>query len=33
MAQIGTLDLGHSKIVDHGDPAFIQMLHHWKIHS
>ena len=33
MAQIGTLDLGHSEIVDHGDPAFIQMLHHWKIHS
>lgn len=33
MAQIGTLDLGHSEIVDHGDPAFIQMLRHWKIHS
>lgn len=33
MSQIGTLDLGHSEIVDHGDPAFIQMLHHWKIHS
>ena len=33
MAQIGTLDLGHSEIVDHGDTAFIQMLHHWQIHS
>ena len=33
MAQIGTLDLGHREIVDHGYPAFIQMLHHWKIHS
>lgn len=32
MNQIGALDLGHSEIVDHGDPAFIRKLHQWKIH-
>lgn len=32
MNQIGALDLGHSEIVDHGDPDFVRKLHQWKIH-
>lgn len=33
MAQIAKLDLGHSEIVDHSDPAFVKMLHSMKIHD
>ena len=33
MAQIATLDIGHSEIVDHGDPNFVRMLHQMKIHE
>lgn len=33
MAEIGKLDLGRSEIVDHGDPAFVKMLHALKIHD
>ena len=32
MKQISALDLGHSEIVDHGDPDFVRKLHQWKIH-
>ena len=32
MAEIARLDLGHSEIVDHYDPAFVRMLHSRKIH-
>ncbi len=32
MARIDTLDMGHSSIVDHNNPAFIKMLHSLKIH-
>lgn len=30
---IAALDLGHSEIVDHRDPKFVQMLHQMKIHD
>lgn len=33
MAEISKLDLGHSEIVDHYDPAFVKMLHSLKIHE
>ena len=33
MAGIAKLDIGHSEIVDHSDPAFIKMLHSMKIHD
>ena len=33
MAEIEALDLGHSEIVDHNDPAFIRMLHDLKVHE
>ena len=33
MAEIDALDLGHSEIVDHNDPAFIRMLHSLKVHE
>ena len=33
MAEIAKLDLGHSEIVDHGDPAFVKMLHSLKVHD
>lgn len=33
MAEIAKLDLGHSEIVDHGDPGFVKMLHSMKIHN
>ena len=33
MAEIAKLDIGHSEIVDHSDPKFIQMLHGLKIHE
>lgn len=33
MAEIAKLDLGHSEIVDHYDPAFVKMLHTMKIHQ
>lgn len=33
MQAIAALDIGHSEIVDHSDPAFIKMLLHWKIHD
>ena len=33
MAEIAKLDLGHSKIVNHSDPAFVKMLHGAKIHA
>lgn len=33
MAEITKLDLGHSEIVDHSDPKFVQMLHQMKIHE
>ena len=33
MAEIAKLDIGHSEIVDHKDPAFVKMLHGLKIHE
>ena len=33
MAAIAKMDLGRSEIVDHGDPAFVRMLHGVKIHE
>ena len=33
MAEIAKLDIGHSEIVDHGDPRFVQMLHQVKVHE
>lgn len=33
MAEIAELDIGHSEIVDHSDPKFVQMLHSMKIHA
>lgn len=33
MAKISELDLGKSEIVNHFDPAFVKMLHSWKIHE
>ncbi len=33
MQKIAQLDLGHSEIVDHSDPAFVKMLHNLKIHG
>lgn len=32
MAEIARLDVGHSEIVSHYDPAFVKMLHGLKIH-
>ena len=33
MAEIAGLDIGRSKIVDHSDPKFVQMLHQMRIHE
>ncbi len=33
MAEIAKLDIGHSEIVDHSDPAFVKMLHSLKVHE
>lgn len=33
MAEIAGLDIGHSEIVNHYDPAFVRMLHSMKIHD
>lgn len=33
MDQIAQLDIGHSEIVDHYDPAFVKMLHSLKVHE
>ena len=33
MAEIAKLDIGHSEIVNHYDPAFVKMLHGLKIHE
>ena len=33
MAEIAKLDLGHSEIVNHFDPAFVKMLHSRKVHE
>ena len=33
MKAISRLDIGHSEIVDHNDPAFIRMLHGIKVHD
>ena len=33
MEEIAKLDLGHSEIVNHDDPAFTKMLHSLKIHD
>ena len=33
MAEIAKLDIGHSEIVNHSDPRFVQMLHQLKIHE
>ncbi len=33
MKSIASLDLGHSEIVNHYDPAFVRMLHNMKIHE
>lgn len=33
MAEIAKLDIGHSEIVNHYDPAFVKMLHGMKIHD
>lgn len=31
MAKVAAKDLGHSEIVNHSDPAFVKMLHTWKV--
>ncbi len=33
MKKIADLDMGHSEILDHSDPAFVKMLHSMKIHD
>ncbi len=33
MGEIAKLDLGHSEIVNHFEPAFVKMLHSWKVHE
>ena len=33
MAEIAKLDIGHSEIIDHSDPALAKMLHSRKIHD
>lgn len=33
MDEIATLDIGHSEIVNHADPAFVKLLHTMKIHN
>ena len=33
MAEIARLDIGHSEIVNHYDPAFVKMLHGLKVHE
>ena len=33
MAEIAKLDIGHSEIVNHSDPKFVQMLHQLKLHE
>ena len=33
IAEIAKLDIGHSEIVYHSDPKFVQMLHQMKIHE
>lgn len=33
MDQIAQLDIGHSEIVNHYDPAFVKMLHSLKVHE
>ena len=33
IAEIAKLDIGHSEIVDHSDPKFVQMLHRMKVHE
>ena len=33
MAEIAKLDIGHSEIVNHSDPAFVKVLHGMKIHE
>lgn len=33
MAEIAKLDIGHSEIVNHYDPAFVKMLHSMKLHA
>jgi diketogulonate reductase-like aldo/keto reductase len=33
MDAIAKMDIGHSEIVDHSDPAFVKMLHGYKIHD
>ncbi len=33
MTEISKLDIGHSEIVDHSDPKFVQMLHQVKVHA
>lgn len=33
MAEIDGLDIGHSEIVNHYDPAFVRMLHGMRIHN
>lgn len=33
MEKISSLDVGHSEIVDHSDPAFIKLVHNLKIHE
>lgn len=33
MSEISKLDLGHSEIVNHDDPAFVKMLHGLKLHD
>lgn len=33
MDEIAKLDIGHSEIVNHSDPAFVKMLHSMKLHD
>ncbi len=33
MQEIAKLDIGHSEIVNHYDPAFVQMIHSFRVHE
>lgn len=33
MEKIKTMDIGHSEIINHMDPALIKMLHQYKVHE
>ncbi len=33
MKKISVMDLGHSEIVDHSSPDFVEMINNWKVHD